>query len=338
VNEAPQQTPPVDLGIYSRPAGPKGIDPADRVAIAISGVWIFLCIVFLVVVGIGTGGDLGGLRILIVVLAVGLPVALIWIASVAVKGARVMREESERLQASMDAMRQIYVAQAQMSATAFGPNVERKIDEIAKGQKRAESALAQFATRRTSEPSPQRPDTPALPRRYADPEPSLDLADVPPAPQVSTEDLIRALNFPEDAEDQSGFGALRRALADPTAAPMIQASQDLLTLLSQDGIYMDDLTPDRARPEVWRRFAVGDRGAEVSSLGGIRDRASIALAAGRMRSDSIFRDTAHHFLRSFDKMVARQIDRFSDAELIQMADTRTSRAFMLMARVAGMFD
>jgi hypothetical protein len=31
--------------------------------------------------------------------------------------------------------------------------------------------------------------------------------------------------------------------------------------MSQDGIYMDDLRPDRSRPEVWRRFAKVSAGA-----------------------------------------------------------------------------
>jgi hypothetical protein len=314
------------------------MDPATRVALAVSAIWVFLCVVFLAVVGIGSGSELGGLRILIVVLALGLPVALIWIGATAARSARIMREESERLQASMDAMRQIYVANAQMSATAFGPNVAAKIDEIARGQKRAETALAQFASRRVSEPAPEVDVAPVRPPVSAAPEPKLALEELPAPPQVSTADLIRALNFPEDASDQAGFKSLRRALSDPRTAPMIQASQDLLTLLSQDGIYMDDLAPERARPEVWRLFAVGERGQEISALGGIRDRASIALAAGRMRSDSIFRDTAHHFLRSFDRLMAARADGLSDSDLIRLGDTRTARAFMLMGRVAGLFD
>ena len=60
---------------------------------------------------------------LIVVLAVLLPVALIWIGSIAVKSARIMREESERLAVSMDAMRQIYITQAQMLQLVTGCSV-----------------------------------------------------------------------------------------------------------------------------------------------------------------------------------------------------------------------
>ena len=146
------------------------------------------------------------------------------------------------------------------------------------------------------------------------------------------------MNFPKTADDKDGFRALRRALNDPHAGRLIQASQDVLTLLSQEGIYMDDLTPDRARPEIWRRFAQGERGRAIAMLGGVRDRSSLALSAQRMRNDHIFRDAAHHFLRQFDKTFAAFEPTASDEEVAALADTRTARAFMLLGRVAGTFD
>ncbi|QMU59486.1 MAG: hypothetical protein GKR98_15645 [Boseongicola sp.] len=341
-----QPKPPVDLGIYSRQAAEVGLDPADRIALIVSAVWVLICVLFLLVVGLGDASILGPMRYLIVALTVLVPVALIWIAALAVKSARIIREESERLQISMDAMRQIYVTQAQMAATTMGPNVERKIDEIVKGQKRAETALEHFATSRTTPaaPSPERPVVPAPqpdPRRNL-PEEQPDLALGTTAEDyanpVSTADFITAMNFPETADDRAGFDALRRALADRRASRLIRASQDILTLLSQDGIYMDDLNPDRARPEFWRRFALGERGRTVATLGGIRDRSSLALTAARMRQDSIFRDAAHHFLRTFDKTLASIADGLSDQEIAAIAETRTARAFMLLGRVAGIFD
>jgi hypothetical protein len=170
---------------------------------------------------------------------------------------------------------------------------------------------------------------------------SLELggpAEETPGAPVTTEDFVLALNFPETADDAAGFRALRRALADRQTAQLIQASQDVLTLLSQDGIYMDDLSPDRAKPDVWRRFAQGERGRAISALGGVRDRSSLALSAARMRSDTIFRDSVHHFLRKFDQMLAGFEKTASDAEIADLSDTRTARAFMLLGRVAGTLD
>jgi hypothetical protein len=150
--------------------------------------------------------------------------------------------------------------------------------------------------------------------------------------------MIRALNFPDTADDERGFDALRRALKERPTAQLIQAAQDVLTLLSQDGIYMDDLQPDMARPEVWRRFASGERGRAIAALGGIRDRSSLALAAGRMKQDPIFRDAAHHFLRLFDRNFASFESDASDEDISNIANTRTARAFMLLGRVTGTFD
>jgi hypothetical protein len=155
---------------------------------------------------------------------------------------------------------------------------------------------------------------------------------------LATADFIRALQFPESPDDKAGFRALRAALDDRNVAKLIRAAQDVLTLLAQEGIFMDDLKPDRARPELWRRFAQGERGRGIAALGGVRDRASLALTAGRMREDAIFKDAAHHFLRSFDRIFQEFEKAASDSELSDLAETRTVRAFMLLGRVTGIFD
>ena len=131
---------------------------------------------------------------------------------------------------------------------------------------------------------------------------------------------------------------MRKAMQDRTPAPLVQAAQDILTLPSQAGIYMDDLRPDRARPEIWRQFANGERGRPMAALGGVRDRSSLALTAGRMKQDPIFRDAAHHFLRRFDQTISAFVENASDGEIAAHSDTRTARAFMLLGRVAGTFD
>lgn len=155
---------------------------------------------------------------------------------------------------------------------------------------------------------------------------------------ISVADFILALNFPDSQDDREGINALRRALDDRATAKLIRAAQDTLTLLGQDGIYMDDLRPDRARPEVWRRFAHGERGKTIAALGGVRDRSSLALSAGRMRQDTIFRDASHHFLRQFDRALTEFEKNASDQDIAALADTRTARAFMLLGRVSGTFD
>ena len=151
-------------------------------------------------------------------------------------------------------------------------------------------------------------------------------------------DYIKALNFPDDEHDKVGFDALRRALRDRTARRLVQASQDVLTLLSQDGIYMDDLRPEPIDADLWRSFAAGTRGKQIDRLGAVRDHSAVGLIVGRMREDTIFRDAVHHFLRRFDEMLVTFEEQATDTDLLALADTRTARAFMLLARASGTFD
>ncbi|WP_417718371.1 hypothetical protein [Salipiger sp.] len=328
---------PTPLGLYDRPER-GGVTGIEITAAALSLVWLVLSGVFFLTLG-GEGTD--GLRFILTAMVIFLPVALIWVAATATRASRVMREESARLQSSIDAIRNAYIAQAQGGRGDPAPGtIAKKLDEIAAAQRKTETALALFTSARAASatvavaPAPQ----PAGPEPEDQPALSLGTPAEALHPPLANADFIRALNFPETAEDEGGFAALRRALKDRQAAQLIQAAQDVLTLLSQDGIYMDDLRPDMARPEIWRTFAKGTRGRAIAGLGGVRDRSSLALTAGRMKQDPIFRDAAHHFLRLFDRGFARFEPEASDSDVTDFASTRSARAFMLLGRVAGTFD
>jgi predicted transcriptional regulator len=328
---------PLDMGVYSRPD--RGLAAADIIALALSALWLVSLGIYFFALSPTEETTRSGFAV--AMLAVFLPIALIWIGATVVKTARVMREEASRLQSAIDAMRQAYVSQAQTSGMGIKPAVERKLDEIASATKQTQNAMATFATSRQSIVE-QSPSHPALIKQgiTADSQPVLALGTPSESmnPPLSVDDFIGALNFPEDENDMEGFRKLRRALADHESSKLVRSSQDVLTLLSQDGIYMDDLTPDRSRPELWRQFAKGERGAAVAGIGGVHDRSSLALAAGRMRSDAVFRDSVHHFLRQFDKTFARFAEGATDQDITKLADTRTARCFMLLGRVTGTFD
>lgn len=316
------------------------LSSVEVIAIILTVVWVSAVGLFFWILPPATSPDtqVDSLRMVLIVMAIFLPVAMIWVAVAAARSARVMREESQRLQAAIDGMRETYVNDRVKSAPpSEQPTVERKLEEIAQSAKKTESAMATFASNRQSLRNKAGSTKPAA---SGDDQASLELGtraeDM--APPLARPDLIRAINFPDTDQDQTGFAALRRALQDRNARELIQASQDVLTLLSQDGIYMDDLRPDRARPEIWRRFAGGERGRSVAALGGVRDRSSLALTAARMREDTIFRDTAHHFLRKFDQMLVRFEEDASDEDIIALAETRSARAFMILGRVTGAFD
>ena len=323
-----------DLGLFL-PAEPMPrVTAIEIVAVVMSVLWLVLVVAVFGVLGQGEGA--GGT--LFSLLSIVVPIALIWVAASTARTARVLRDEAARLQASVDAMRAAVMSQQQGGTADIRPSVVQKLDEIGQTQKRAEPAPATFTTNRADRTLGEA--QPEAPEPSIQSQPSLALG-VPPGAHgdpISIPDFIAALNFPENEHDREGFRVLRRALEDPRTERLVRASQDILTLLSQDGIYMDDLTPDRARPELWRRFAEGERGKGVSDLGGIRDRSALGLASGRIKSDPVFRDAAHHFLRHFDFTFMEFEKGATDAEIAALADTRTVRAFMLVGRVAGTFD
>ncbi|MGV6850352.1 MAG: hypothetical protein ACWA5A_18415 [Marinibacterium sp.] len=337
----PEPAPPVALGVYDQVDQPlvTGIEIA---AVVVSVLWLAGSVAFFAFVPWGDPSGSAMTRFAVTILAIFIPVAMIWVAATAARASRVMREESQRMQMAIDAIRHAYVDQAQRGTMGNEPSVTQRLDEIAESTRKTETALATFQSVREGRDRPARPaaPAPATPATTTDGQTSLELGTPAEAlqPPLSKGDFIRALHFPETVDDEEGFAALRRALRDRKSAQLIQAAEDVLTLMSQEGIYMDDLRPDMARPDVWRYFAAGIRGKEVAALGGIRDRSSLALTSARMKQDPIFRDAAHHFLRRFDHMFAEFEPTASDAEISALSETRTARAFMLLGRVAGTFD
>lgn len=333
--------PTTDFGPFQDAADDARVAPSDVIAGVVSVIWLALVGGFFLLADSSAGT--GGIGFVMTLIAIFLPIALIWVMALTARTAAAMRAETRRLQAAVDAMRHSYVAQTQAANTRQGP--ERAVEPA---MKEHEGAKVTFASRRdTTADSPSNAPKPALVAAAmaesltaTTEQPSLALgtpAEDLRAP-VSVADFVSALNFPDNPDDREGFRALRAALEDRGIAKLIRAAQDVLTLLSQDGIYMDDLRPDRARPEIWRRFAQGERGRTIAPLGGVRDRSSLALTAGRMRQDTIFRDAAHHFLRQFDRTFTEFESKATDPEIAALADTRTARAFMLLGRVTGIFD
>ena len=314
----------------------------EWVAGALSIIWVASVVAYLMT----APKDAGALGLALTLLVVFLPLALIWAAVTTMRSVRSLRAEAQRLHATVDAMRAAYLGSQQIAVSAAAKaSVEKRLDELSASARATEATLATFTSRRDTGLTVASADRKAAlvaPRPALPGEEQPGLALGTPAEDLraplSVGDFITALQFPENPDDKAGFRALRLALEDRTTAKLIRAAQDVLTLLSQEGIYMDDLKPDRARPEVWRRFAGGERGRTIAALGGIRDRSSLALTSGRMREDAVFRDAAHHFLRSFDKTFAAFEPNASDAELSDLAETRTARAFMLFGRVTGTFD
>ena len=99
-----QQTP---LGIYDRPKA-EFVTGIEVIAIGLTAFWLVAtALFFLLMPSAPAGADTGDrtLRGLMTVIAIIMPIALIWVAAIAARAAQAMREESQRLQASIDAIR-----------------------------------------------------------------------------------------------------------------------------------------------------------------------------------------------------------------------------------------
>ena len=300
-----------------------------------------LTLAWLVVAVIFGRGDLtagAGLASgLVAIVFLAMPVVLIWVVARTVREIRILRAKAAGLQSSLDAIRASQAALAPQDSIEIKPAMVAKLDAWVQSRiVAAQDDGAVFSSQRTRTQAVQR--QPISPATADTPQPGLALAAPVERPPISVADFIKALNFPQDEYDKEGFRALRRALEDRASERLVRASQDVLTLISQDGIYMDDLQPDHARPEVWRRFAQGERGRAVAGLGGVHDRSCLALATGRMKKDPVFRDAVHHFLRHFDRTFMDFERNATDADIAALANTRTARAFMLLGRSAGTFD
>lgn len=335
---------PEDMNVTRLRAGGLGGSPVTKIAAGVmSGIWVVAVLTWVFTAPEGAESRLPGLVMTLLILF--LPLALIWVAVVTLRLVADLRSEAASLKAAIDGMRGSFLeARQEIRSVITRPEAPVAAAQMAEPAGNAMAGPASFSSRRDhslSVPSADRKValTPARPEPEAE-QPALALGtpgDMARQP-LSIEDFITALQFPESPDDKAGFRALRLALEDREVAKLIRAAQDVLTLLSQEGIYMDDLRPELCHPDIWRRFSAGERGRGIAAIGGIRDRSSLALAAGRLREDTIFRDASHHFLRTFDRVFQVFEQNASDNELIHFADTRTARAFMVLGRVAGVFD
>lgn len=187
---------------------------------------------------------------------------------------------------------------------------------------------------------PAPPPRPAPERRAAAPAPDnaqsrLDI-DPAPIPELTPTELFLALNFPDGPDDHEAIRCLHLALGDPALARLIRAAQDVVTLLAGQGVYMDDLELPETDPALWRSLAGGARGAEVAGLAVIEDEAALDAATGLMRKDEVFRDVAHHFLRHFDRLLSRRAETDDAVVLSVLGESRSGRAFLLLAQASGM--
>lgn len=158
------------------------------------------------------------------------------------------------------------------------------------------------------------------------------------APPPGWDVVLRALNFPDDGEDREGHRAMRRARSDPQLDRLIALAERLLAELAEEGVFMDDLTPNHAAASDWAGYAADPEARGVPALGGIADEVALAIGRGRLAGDAGLREAAMRLVQEWHRLVGRAVaSAGEDGLLVELADTRTGRAVMLMGRITGAF-
>lgn len=234
-----------------------------------------------------------------------LPFALIWLAAVAADSLIELRAEASALRLVVDALRRDMASPASIRVAGDAGD-SRTAAQKAAPQKTSGSIVA--------------------------------ASDAPGGQvEITAKTLILSLNFPDGPDDHDAVEALHIALNDSELARLIRAAQDAITLLAGKGVYMDDLVTHLPLAEDWRDYVAGGRGRDLSALAGIGDEAAKEKVLRLLQQDEIIRDAIHHFLRQYDRILSREAPKLSDDQLVFLSDTRSGRAFMLLADVSGNF-
>lgn len=290
---------------------------ATLIGVALTGLWLLMLLVFWL-----TGGDGAGAPGWIAAVAALMPLGLIWMA---VGLARAI----DGLKAEADALRMALDHDALRRPPSSG-------QPLAAPSARAPAPMA-VRTSPVMRPAHSRRADDRAAAAADDPRQTELGLDTPEPVELPAMTIIQALNFPDGPEDRDAINALRDSLRHPEHARLVRSSQDVITLLADRGIYTDDLEVTPASVAAWRRFAEGQRGQAVSAMGAVRDAEMLEATTLAMRGDEVFRDAVHHYLRLFDRGVTAMMPGLNDDEVIWLSETRSARAFMLLARAAGLF-
>tara|TARA_R110002096_G_scaffold8802_3_gene35760 strand:+ start:13267 stop:14262 length:996 start_codon:yes stop_codon:yes gene_type:complete len=328
------------------PETDKTISPAVSVGLIVSMAWVVLVFLYFTFSGqrlsaIFDTSILG----LLTMLAVILPLVLIWTAAITAgtalklkNEARVLRREmasvAENLRVTSERLpkeQSDIVGQLKVIAEMTVKN-DRRLKEIANNGVATSAPLDVLELNRTVFGDYQAPSS--------EMQINLPLSDTPEnaPPPIQLDDMIKALNFPDNAKDRDGFRALRRAMEERKLRALLENAQTVIAALTEDGIFMDDLSLGRADVGAWRRFSDGTRGKKVASVGAVKDKAVLGIARARMKTDAEFRQLVMQFLQQFDQLLMEYEPRFQNHDVTDLANTRTARCFMVMARVSGAFE
>lgn len=147
---------------------------------------------------------------------------------------------------------------------------------------------------------------------------------------------VRALEG--DAALPAAPHTVRQAALDPDIALVLKFSGSVAAGLAEDRVHLEDLSVQHASAALWHRYALGERSEEIAALGDVADDITLALVRARLRGDAEFRALAIRYADVYGRLLVRAADQMGpDPKLVEMADTRPGRAFLLLGGLVGAF-
>jgi TPR repeat protein len=253
--------------------------------------------------------------------------ALIWVTITSRRSFRTILDEIAPMQQQIEQLRQRVYGQDSWQPAA--PQIEQSNVKLIEQQLTITAPLLEPSVDH-DEPDPEVSPAAMVPPTE---DPEYDLVPLPATkdedtpPPSESHDFIRALDFPQD---EHGLAAMRRAMRDDRILKLLQASHDVLTLLSHDDIYVDDLPSHPISAGSWRRMAQGKVDYAIDSMHPTRNLEMYAVIKDRLHDDAAFRDAVQLLMLSFEQVLGIFETDLTDTNLLDMGETRIARAFMLL--------
>lgn len=151
---------------------------------------------------------------------------------------------------------------------------------------------------------------------------------------VDWDKFVRASNFPESEDDTETLDALYDVLTDPDAASLLQSAEDTLASLADIDLYMEDFVPEMMPVSSWKAHLDGNGSGEA--IQAIKAPIEQSRIRAKLNADKGFEALANRFMGRFEDTVRRMIrESENDRLVVDLADTRTGRAYLMLADSSG---
>lgn len=171
----------------------------------------------------------------------------------------------------------------------------------------------------------------------------LDFGDVSVTPKTKTTlvenfnidfpTLLKALNLPEHDDDVEGYKAFKIATKNELLNNVLTQSHAILHRFAEISIYMDNLITDVGPFTEWSQFAESKSTEPNPNLGGAGTQKNVAEITNWLSEDREIYNNAIEFYQKACELLFIIIPTINEMDIVDLANTRTMRAFLLLGRV-----